>query len=105
MRKIRNITAEEENFRVEPSSIPNIGVIRRDSIQPEPIGTIVLLPFRVVGYDKDCDGHLMARLHGLYLGYDNLLTTTGMQLDRVGLYSESGLVVDDDELKELLKED
>ena len=62
MRPVRKITAREENFRLEKSDQLRGAVIRRDSIEPEPSGTIILMPFRITGYDKDCDGSLMARL-------------------------------------------
>lgn len=63
MRPAREITAEEENFRTEPMlGLSMMGMIKRDPIEPEPIGTIVIKAFRITGYDQDCDGSLMARL-------------------------------------------
>jgi hypothetical protein len=98
MRPVREITAEEENFRVvpHPNSL-NVRVIRRDSIEPEPVGTIVLCAFRIVGYDPDCDGSLMARMEEIDMNGE----TTGLNLKHHGLYPETELVVTLDELKAL----
>jgi hypothetical protein len=98
MRPVREITAEEENFRVEPyQDFPTVRVIRRDSIEPEPVGTIVLCAFRIVGYDPDCDGSLMARMEEIDMNGE----TTGLNLKHHGLYPETELVVTLDELKAL----
>lgn len=59
MRPANKITAESENFRLEG------GFIKRDPVEPEPVGTIVLKVFRVTGYDSDCDGSLMARMENI----------------------------------------
>lgn len=91
MRRIREITAEEENFRGEAIA-PGAFMVRRDPVEPEPVGTIVLLPFRVTGYDQDCDGSLMARLESIDLDGRR----TGWDPDCIGL--GSGLVVGEAEL-------
>lgn len=88
-RKILEITAEMENFRLERVS-PNIVVPRRDSIEPVPVGTIVAMPFRVVGYKKDCDGSLMAEL-------DNLNSTggdTGWRPKNIGVSDTDSVILD-----------
>jgi hypothetical protein len=95
MRPVREITAQEENFRAVPMG--PFDVIRRDPIEPEPIGTIVLTAFRVVGYDPDCDGSLMARLEHI----DKDGEPTGWEQNAVGLYPDTELVVTLDELKAL----
>ena len=97
MRPVREITAEEENFRFEPAGAFN--VIRRDSVKPEPEGTIVLMAYRITGYDKDCDGSLMARLEAI----DKDGKTVGGTLDSVGLYPNTDLVVTLAELQELFE--
>lgn len=97
MRPVREITATEENFRLDPKGPYNI--IRRDSIKPEPEGTIVLMPYRITGYDQDCDGSLMARLEAI----DKDGKTVGGELDCVGLYPDSNLVVTLAELQELFE--
>lgn len=103
MRPVREITAEEENFRLEnvPELLPaNITTIRRDPVEPESVGTIVLLAFRVTGYDKDCDGSLMARLAQIDF---TELEETGWETGRHGLYPSTEIVVSEDELKSLYK--
>jgi len=94
MRPIKEITPEEENFRIEVSSIsPNIEVIRRDAVKPEIEGKIVLMAFRVTGYDRDCDGSLMARLEHI----DKDGEATGWEPRNLGLYPDIGLVVTQEE--------
>ena len=103
MRRIREITAEEENFRIEDAGVTKqsstFGLIRRDPVETEPIGTIILKPFRITGYDPDCDGSLMARLEGVSL---DDLEPTGWDVTNVGLYPSSGFVVTEEELRALL---
>jgi hypothetical protein len=62
----RAISAQEENFRLEPAG-GGIGFVRRDPIEPEPVGTIILVPMRIIGYDQDFDGGLLARFEQLSL--------------------------------------
>lgn len=97
MRPVREITAKEENFRMEPVPGASFDVIRRDPVKPEPEGTIVLVPFRITGYDKDCDGSLMARLEAI----DKDCEPTGWETDSHGLYPTVELVVTPEELKAL----
>lgn len=93
MRPVHEVTAQDENFRLEPmfsdGSCPGATVIRRDPVEPEPVGTVVLRAFRVVGYDQDCDGSLMARLASI----DRHGKTTGWTPDCIGLYPDSAVVV------------
>jgi hypothetical protein len=95
MRPVREITAEEENYRAVPMG--PFDVVRRDPVEPEPVGTIVLTAFRIVGYDPDCDGSLMARLEQI----DKDGKSTGWRQDAVPLYPDTELVVTLDELKAL----
>lgn len=98
MRRVREISAEEENFRAEADEVnPNIGFIRRNPVKPEPEGTLVLVAFRIAGYDSDCDGSLMARLQHVDLDGKS----TGWTADCVGLYPDSELVITEEELREL----
>ena len=91
MRPIPEVTAEQENFRTEQmEGYPNISFVKRDSVEPVPIGTIVAHWFRVVGYDQDCDGSLMARLENL----NSEGGTTGWCPDHLGLYPDSGVILD-----------
>lgn len=96
MRKVREITAEEENFRVEPAR-SRIGFIKRDPVEPEPVGTIVLMAFRVTGYHPDCDGSLLACVARI----DTDGETTGWCEDAIGIYPETDLVVSLEEWREM----
>ena len=100
MRRIREVTAEEENFRIEDAKMTiqghKFGFVRRNPVEPEPSGTIILIPFRLTGYDPDCDGSLMARLEAIDL---DELETTGAKLTHIGLYPPTGFVVTEDELR------
>lgn len=115
MRAVREVSAEEEKFRTE--RIGGFDVIRRDPVEPEPVGTIILVPMRVVGYDRDCDGSLMARWE--QLGLDELEDTeidpeilackTPGEVERYagysafhGLYPSTGIVATPDEILSLL---
>ena len=94
LRPVRRVTAEEEDFRIETAvpgnpQLSHFGVIKRDMVKPEPEGTIVLMAFRVTGYDQDCDGGAMARLEHI----DKDGETTGWTPDKIGLYPEADLVV------------
>jgi hypothetical protein len=108
MRLIREITSEEMNFRTEVLS--GFTVFRQDPVEAEPVGTIVMMPFRVVGFDPDCDGSLMARLE--HVGMDPLELESALEdidkdhfhLRNFGLYPCTGFVVTVDELKEMKKE-
>lgn len=91
MRPIREIAASEENFHLEQNG--QFMVPRRDPVEPEPVGTIVLLPFRVTGYDLDCDGSLMACLDNIEIDGSQ----TGWSPRRIGL--NGGFVVTSEELK------
>lgn len=95
MRPVREITSEEENFRIEGRG--SIGYVKRDPVEPEPVGTIILKAFRVTGYDQDCDGSLMARLAAV----DCDGHSTGWKVNKIGLYPSTCLVVTRDELRSL----
>jgi len=106
MRLVREITAEEENFRMEPAGQSPDGsviysTIRRDPVEPEPVGTIVLMAFRITGYDKDCDGSLMARL--TQIDYEEG-EEAGSETKNHGLYPSTEIVISEGELKALYKE-
>lgn len=93
MRPVTEITSEMENFRVDG------GFIRRDPVEPEPIGTIVLCAFRIVGYTRDCDGSLMARFEAI----DKDGESTGWEQSNIGLYPSTNLVVTQEELTKLFE--
>lgn len=88
MRVIPEISAELENFRMVQLQLNDpFAVIRRDSIEPVPIGTLIAKVFRVTGYDKDCDGSLMARLEEV----DERGESTGYEVDQVGICGDIAL--------------
>lgn len=108
MRKVREVTASEENFRV--ANVGGLGVIRRDPVEPEPVGTLLLVPVRIVGYDPDCDGSLMARYE--IIGLDDAGCTADPEIlglsreecrsygisTNHGLHPDSGFVVTAEEI-------
>jgi len=98
MRPVRDIS-DLENFRTEPFLGSSLQVIKRDPIEPEPIGTIVLCAFRITSYDQDCDGSLMARLERI----DAEGEATGREINSVGLYPDCALVVTTEELQVLFQ--
>lgn len=91
MRPVREVTPEEENWRTE-NLIPGndrFHVTKRDTVHPEPVGTIVLMAFEVTGYDSDCDGSALARLRHI----DKDGNATGWEPNNLGLSPETALVV------------
>lgn len=89
-RPIPEITAEQENFRLERHSSGFV-MPHRDAVEPLPTGSYVAVIFKIVGYDRDVDGSLMARLEAV----DHEGEETGWCEDHVGLYPGTGVVVDD----------
>lgn len=63
---------------------------RRDPVEPVPVGSYVARVFRVIGYDPDCDGSLMARLEAVNAAGE----PTGWTVDRVGLSPDLAWVLD-----------
>ena len=96
MRRVREITAEEENFRLEVFA-PGCSMGKRDPVQQESIGTIVLKAFRITGYRPDCDGSLIACLENI----DMDLNSTGWEENGVGVDTADTLVITEQELKNL----
>lgn len=93
LRPVPEITAEQENFRTVPlAEGPGFRamMIRRDPVEPVPVGTYVVKVFQVTGYDPDCDGSLMARLAAV----DRDGEQTGWEPTHLGLYPDSNLIVD-----------
>jgi len=92
---VPEITTEIENWRDVPlfpdGSHPHMRTSRRDPVEPVPVGTYVGMVFRVVGYDPDCDGSLMARLQ--HVGADG--DETGWEPTHLGLYPHSDWVLSD----------
>ena len=91
IKRIKEITAEDENFRIEPcGNNSEIGHIRRDAVEPVPVGTLIVKIFRITGYDKDYDGSLMARMEAI----DKEGKATGWTENCIGLYPSSTWQVD-----------
>ena len=94
LRPVPEITAEQENFRMEPLAVgENFRAMmgRRDPVEVVPVGTYVVKVFRVTGYDPDCDGSLMARLESV----DKEGEATGWEVNCIGLYPDTSLIIDD----------
>lgn len=101
MRPAREITAEEENFRTEAFlESRTIEVVRRDPVEPEPVGTIVLMAFRIVGYEADLDGSLMGCLEQI----DKDGETTGWTPDCIGISPDCELVVTLEEFQAMFEQ-
>jgi len=94
---------------------PDIGFIKRDPVEAEPIGTLILMPMMVVGFDQDCDGSLMSRLEVLNL--DDISEGIGEPdpvyaapgggryagiITNFGMYPSSGFIVTEQELREMI---
>ena len=114
MRLARSISAEEENFRIEPAGHHptkdiRYGIIRRDPVEPEPVGTIILEASIIVGYDRDCDGSLMARIKSTGLTLEELeydlshIDKDDYTKRNWGIYPSTSIVITKDELIELCR--
>jgi hypothetical protein len=98
IRRVPEITAGQENLRMEPVAGLRAVTLRRDPVEPVPAGTCVAMVFRVTGYDRDCDGSLMARLECVSAGGES----TGWEPTHLGLWPDSTWVLDSpDELDRL----
>jgi hypothetical protein len=92
MRPVRRITDAECNARAVPLIEGNDRFItfKRDPVEAEPVGTFVVMVFRITGYDPDCDGSLMARLEHVNKAGE----PTGWEPSHLGLYEDTDLVVE-----------
>ena len=97
---MREITGAEENRRTVPFIGTNFFTSKCDGVEPEPIGTIVLMAFRITGYDPDCDGSLMARIENI----DKDGEDTGFETTCHGLYPDVDLVVTLDEWRNMFQD-
>ena len=92
MRPVRDVS-KEENYRVQV-----IGPGMTETVR-EPVGTLLLLPFRVVGYDTQGDGSCTARLE--HINTDG--SATGGQASGMALRPTSALVVAEEEIPGLFE--
>ena len=90
LRPVREISAEEENTRLVPFVGDNMFRIIVDPVEPEPIGTYIVMVFKIEGYRPDCDGSLMAEIECV----DKDGNGTGWTENSIGLYPDSTLVID-----------
>ncbi len=92
MRPVRDVS-KEENYRVQVIG-PGMTETVREPVEPEPIGSLILLPFRVVGYDTQRDSTCTARLE--HINTDG--SATGGEADGIVLRPTSALVVAEEEM-------
>lgn len=95
MRPVRDVS-KEENYRVQVIG-PGMTETVREPVEPEPVGTLVLLPFRVAGYDTQRDGTCTARLE--HINTDG--SATGGEASDIALRPTSALVVAEEEISGL----
>jgi len=91
MRPVRTISDEEEGARIV--DMPPFITVKRNSVEPEPVGTIIIKAFRITGYDKDCDGSLMGRLENI----DGSNEATGWEVNAIGVEDTDTMVATEDE--------
>lgn len=89
LRPVPAVTAEQENHRFVELA-PGIFTSKVDPVEPVPVGTYIVMCFRVTGYDPDCDGSLMGRFEQVNRHGES----TGWEPTHVGLYPDTDLVVD-----------
>ena len=97
MRPVRDVS-KEENYRVQVIG-PGMTETVREPVEPEPVSTLVLLPFRVVGYDTRRDGTCTARLE--HINADG--SATGGEAGGITLRPTSALVVAEEEMPGLFE--
>lgn len=101
IRRVPDISSRE-NARLEPVPGLRAVTLRRDPVEPVPVGTIVAHLFRVTGYDPDCDGSLMARLESV----NSAGEAGGWEESHLGLYPDAWWIVDEPgDLDALARED
>ena len=97
MRPVRDVS-KEENYRVQVIG-PGMTETVREPVEPEPVGSLVLVPFRVAGYDTQRDGTCTARLE--HINTDG--SAAGGEASGIALRPTSALVVSEEELPNLFK--
>ena len=100
MRPVRDVS-KEENYRVQVIG-PGMTETVREPVEPEPVGSLVLLPFRVVGYDTQRDGTCTARLE--HVNTDGSATGAYFsEASGIALRPTSALVVAEEEMPGLFE--
>lgn len=97
MRPLKDVS-KEENFRPQVIG-PGMVTTMRTPTEPEPVGSIVLVPFRITGYEIDGNGNCKARLE--HVNADG--ETNDWQPEPRRLQSSDALVVEQGELQELFQ--
>ena len=69
----------------------------REPFEPEPVGTLVLVPFRISGYDTKKDGTCTAHLEHIHTDGN----TAGGEASDISLRPTSALVVSEGEVSKL----
>ncbi len=97
---VRDITPEEEEFRLEEIA-PNMSMVKRNPVELIPVGTIILIPFRIEKYGNDCDGSLLAHLANLNVYGDGTIDDSGWEQSGISIDSNTCLVISQDGLVKL----
>ncbi len=97
MRPVRNVS-KEENYRVQVIG-PGMTETVREPVEPEPVGSLVVVPFRIAGYEAQPDGSCRARLE--HINTDG--SAVGGEASGIALRPTSALVVSEEELPNLFK--
>jgi hypothetical protein len=82
----------DDNFQLveAPGMAANVRRIRRDFVEPVPVGTLLACVFRVTGYDRDFDGSAMVRLEQI----DQEGQPSGWEPTNLDLAPDSWVVLD-----------
>ena len=91
---MRPVNTVETNFRLEPAG-GFLTRVKHDFVPPEPVGSLILIPFRITGYDSDCDGSAMVRMENI----NNEGESSGWTVDSITIDGTSALVVSEEELE------
>ena len=97
MRPLKDVS-KEENFRPQVIG-PGMVTTMRTPVEPEPVGSIVLVPFRITGYEVDDNGNCKALLEQVNAEGE----TNGWKPEPRRLQTSDTLVVEKDELRTLFR--
>jgi hypothetical protein len=93
---IHRIIEPDTNERIEPF-LPDVDptgsrfvTLKRDFVEPVPVGSYVAMVFRVVGYSPDCDGSALAEVEQVNRHGE----TTGWGANSLGLWEDTDVRLD-----------